>query len=70
MSTGIATMNDPMKDPRYWRDRAEKARQKAGAFRIGQSEKQRLLKVAAEYDRLAERAEEWQTAESIGDSHM
>jgi hypothetical protein len=53
-------MNDPMKNPRFWRDRAEETRTKAEAFRLAESDKQRLLKVAAEYERLADRAEQWQ----------
>jgi hypothetical protein len=54
-------MNDPMKNPRFWRDRAEETRTKAEAFRLAEIDKQRLLKVAAEYERLADRAEQWRT---------
>ena len=55
-------MNDLMKNPRFWRDRAEETRAKAEGFRLAESDKQRLLKVAAEYERLAARAEQWRTA--------
>jgi hypothetical protein len=54
-------MNDPMKNPRFWRDRAEETRTKAEGFRLAESDKQRLLRVAAEYERLADRAEQWRT---------
>ena len=50
-------MNDPVGDPRFWRDRAEKTRIKAEGFRTATKEKQRLLKIAAEYERIADRTE-------------
>ncbi|WP_298253593.1 hypothetical protein [Bradyrhizobium sp.] len=55
-------MNDPMKSPRFWRDRAEETRSKAESYRIAEREKKRLLRIATEYEQLAERAEQWQTA--------
>jgi len=44
-------------DPDHWRDRAEKTRAKAESFAYRQS-KDRLLKIAEEYDRLALHAEQ------------
>jgi hypothetical protein len=44
-------------DPDHWRDRAEKTRVKAESFAYRQS-KDRLLKIAEEYDRLALHAEQ------------
>ena len=55
-------MHDPMKDPRYWRDRAEETRNKAESYRIAETERKRLLRIAVEYEQLAARAEQWQTA--------
>ena len=49
-------------DPKHWRDRAEATRAKAELdYRL--DEKLRLLRIAEEYDRLAERAAELQRAE-------
>jgi hypothetical protein len=47
------------KDPKLWRDRAEKTKAKARSYGISKIEKKKLLKIATEYDHLAERAEEW-----------
>lgn len=55
-------MIDPMKNPSLWRDRAQQTRAKADGYLIGESEKRKLLKIAAEYDRLADRAEQWRAA--------
>jgi hypothetical protein len=44
-------------DPRHWRERAEKTRDKAEQFGMRDS-RDRLLKIAEEYDRIAERAAE------------
>ncbi len=55
-------MNDPVRDPRFWRERAEKTRAKAESFRIAEKEKERLLKIASEYEQLARRAEQWGTS--------
>lgn len=40
-------------DPRHWRDRAEETRAKAERCGCGES-KQRMLRIANEYDRLAD----------------
>jgi hypothetical protein len=48
-------------DPGYWRERAERTRDKAEQFSMINS-RDRLLKIAEEYDRLAERAAERQEA--------
>ena len=52
---------NPLHDPDHWRKRAAQTRAKADMFAHPQS-KVRLLRIAEEYDRLAERAEEQQTA--------
>ena len=56
-------MHDFLRNANHWRDRAEETRAKAERFAIAKTEKERLLRIAAEYERLAERAEKWQTAE-------
>jgi hypothetical protein len=48
-------------DPRHWRERAERTRDKAEQFSMRHS-RERLLKIAEEYDRLAQRAAERQVA--------
>jgi hypothetical protein len=45
-----------IKDPKYWRARAEEARAQAGKIRDPKA-KQALLGIAANYDQLAERTE-------------
>jgi len=55
-------MNEIMRNARFWCDRAEETRVRAESYRISKIEKARLLKIAAEYDQLAERAEQWRTA--------
>ncbi len=50
-------MKNPIFDPEHWRERAEKTRAKAESFAYRQS-KERLLKIAEEYDRLALHAEQ------------
>jgi hypothetical protein len=50
-------MHDPIKDPDYWRERAEKTRLKANRY---PGERERILRIAEEYDKLAERAAERQ----------
>jgi hypothetical protein len=59
-------MNDPLKDPKYWRDRAEATRTLAKRYYdVGQI--RRMLRVAEEYDKIADRAAEWQDAsQSLG----
>jgi len=49
-------MYDRTKDPNHWRDRAERTRAKARSARVAEGEKRKLLRVAAEYDRIAEHA--------------
>jgi pyruvate-formate lyase len=44
-------------DPQHWRERAEKTRDKAEQCSMRDS-RDRLLKIAEEYDRIAERAAE------------
>ena len=46
-------MHDPIKEPKYWRDRAEATRAKAKQMCIGPREMRRLLRVAEEYDKAA-----------------
>jgi hypothetical protein len=55
-------MTEIMRNAQFWRERAEETRNKADGFRIAKSDKERLLKIAEEYEQLAERAEQWQTA--------
>lgn len=55
-------MSDAVNDPRFWRDRAEQTRVRAEGFRVSEIDKQRLLKIASEYDHIADRAEQWRTA--------
>jgi hypothetical protein len=50
---------NPFYDPSVWRNRAAQTRAKADLFAHPQS-KERLLRIAEEYDRLAQHAEEWQ----------
>ncbi|KRR10520.1 hypothetical protein CQ10_40815 [Bradyrhizobium valentinum] len=55
-------MRDPIKEPKYWRDRAEATRTKAKQLRCyNLREMQRMLRVAEEYDRLADLAANWQS---------
>jgi hypothetical protein len=49
-------MKSFLNDPKHWRDRAEQTRTKAAWF-WKDSEKQRMMRIAEEYDRLADRAE-------------
>jgi hypothetical protein len=59
VSTEMATKADSL-DPRHWRERAEKTRDRAKQFSMRNS-RDRLLKIA-EDDRLAERVAERQQA--------
>jgi hypothetical protein len=54
-------MNGSVKDASFWRSRAEKTRAKAENYYL-ESEKERLLKIAYEYDQMAIRAEQLQAA--------
>lgn len=46
-----------LNNPKHWRDRAEQTRAKAEQF-WNEVEKQRMLRIAYEYDRLADLAAE------------
>jgi hypothetical protein len=50
-------MKSFLNDPKHWRDRAEQTRTKADRF-WQVSEKLRMMRIAEEYDRLANRAAE------------
>ena len=54
-----STMHDPVKDPKYWRARAHATRAKAKQCYDGR-EIRRMLRVAEENDRMADRAQQWQ----------
>ena len=45
-------------NPKHWRDRAAKTRARAEMIQRGDDQTKKLLRVAEEYDRLAERAEQ------------
>ena len=48
-----------LNNPKHWRDRAEETRAKANQqFWYSEEAKQRLLRIAVEYDRLADQAVE------------
>jgi hypothetical protein len=51
-------------DPRHWQERAARTRDKAEQFGMRIS-RDRLLKIAEEYDRIAERAAERQQASCV-----
>jgi hypothetical protein len=54
-------MDDPIKKPKHWRDRARATREKAKQLRYAAPREMcRLLRVAEEYDKLADRYAEWQ----------
>jgi hypothetical protein len=54
---------NPLHDPSLWRTRAAQTRAKADIFAQPHA-KERLLKIAEEYDRLAQHAEQWQMAKN------
>ena len=60
-------IDDFLKNPKYWRDRAEQTRAKAESLWRDETQRQRLLRVAAEYDQLAERAAQWRTPSDAQD---
>lgn len=51
-------MSKLLYDPKHWRQRAEETRAKADRY-ASKSERQGLLKIAAEYEQIADRAEQW-----------
>jgi hypothetical protein len=51
-----------LQDPNHWRERAEVTRTYAESYAYRKS-RDRLLEIAEEYERLAERAEQWQSAD-------
>ncbi|MGN8544550.1 hypothetical protein ACQPTN_05775 [Bradyrhizobium sp. 13971] len=54
-------------EPNHWRGRAEATRKKAEELAYGKS-RDRLLKIAIEYDKLALRAQDWQTRQNENDA--
>jgi hypothetical protein len=54
-------MEDFLKNPTHWLKRAEATRAKAEDIWADDAQKRRLLRVAEEYERLAERAAQRQT---------
>jgi hypothetical protein len=52
-------MKKHLLSPEHWRERAEETRAKADSFWTTEEEKHRLLRIALEYDQIAERAAEW-----------
>jgi hypothetical protein len=52
---------NPLYDPSLWRKRAAQTRAKADIFAQPHA-KERMLKIAEEYDRLAKHAEQWHMA--------
>ncbi|MCP3415611.1 MULTISPECIES: hypothetical protein [Bradyrhizobium] len=51
----------------HWRGRAEATRKKAEALAYGKS-RDRLLKIAMEYDKLARHAQDWQARRNEDDT--
>lgn len=47
-----------LQNPDHWRERAEETRTKADGFCFNEKERQRMLRIAAEYDQLAGWAEQ------------
>jgi hypothetical protein len=56
LNSGGPQMKSFLNDPKHWRDRAEQTRTKADRFWQA-SEKLRMMRIADEYDRLADRAQ-------------
>ncbi|WFU31182.1 hypothetical protein QA635_32135 [Bradyrhizobium brasilense] len=65
----LTAMNPKSKlyEPDHWRGRAEATRTKADALAYGKS-RDRLLKIAIEYDKLALRAQDWQARQNENDA--
>jgi hypothetical protein len=58
-------MGKYIKNPKHWRDRAEETRAKADRAWSNDDLKEKLLRIAVEYDQLAERAEQWQESAEL-----
>jgi hypothetical protein len=59
-------MHDPIKQPKYWRDRAEATRAKAMQLRYAAPrEMLRMMRVAEEYDKLANHCAGWQVSPQL-----
>ncbi len=56
-------MKNPIYDPNHWRQRAEHAQAKADQISWDANLKRKFLRTAEEYDRLAQRAEQWRSTE-------
>jgi hypothetical protein len=56
-------MKNPIYDPNHWRQRAEHAQAKADQIGWDANLRRKLLRTAEEYDRLAQRAEQWRSRE-------
>jgi len=54
-------MRNPVYDPNHWWQRAEQAQAKADQISGDVNLKRKLLRAAEEYDRLAQRAEQWRS---------
>jgi hypothetical protein len=60
-------MHDPIKQPKYWRNRAEATRAKAMQLRYADPrEMLRMMRVAEEYDKLADHCADWQASPQLG----
>jgi hypothetical protein len=53
-------MDDPVKQPKYWRARARATRAKAKQLCHDPREMCRMMRVAEEYEKLADRYAKWQ----------
>ncbi len=60
---------NPLNDPKHWRKRADATRVKADLL-ADQAARQKLLRVADEYERLALRAEQWLTTQKSRPSEL
>jgi hypothetical protein len=60
-------MGEIIRNPKFWRARAEQTRAGAKRFHVSESERQWLLKIAEEYEQIAIRAEQWHAASETGE---
>jgi hypothetical protein len=58
MREGARNVMSHINDPKHWRHRAAEARAMAESLTDDPEAKQQMLKVAADYEKLAKRAEE------------